>query len=142
MSNQTKTTGEDGPLLAEGVKKIAPGDIVQIKGNVGPKLTVIGKDPERADHVECVYWDTSREDCDRFESIFVHRDSLAVFDTPGPRASRRPLKVPQATLEAAIRSGRSTLSYHGHTPHQHILDCFNTVVKELLEHVDVPGVPF
>ncbi len=130
--------GEEGPLLVEGVKKIGPGDIVQIKGNVGPKMTVIGGDPELANHLECVYWDTSRTECNRFESVYVHRDSLTLFPDATPLIKRAPVTVSRSTLETAIRNGRHMLS-QGSQSHDTMLSCFCVIADELIQHVDIEG---
>lgn len=87
--------------------KIGPGDTVQLKGGIGPKMTVSGWDQERGgDYWECVYWDTTRADCNRFESIFVHRDSLAYFAPPSPTTT---------FAEIAEEEGRGSVQQNSNT---------------------------
>ena len=122
-------------------RRIAPGDIVQIKGGVGPKLTVIGEHRERAGHVECVYWDTSRDDCDRFESIFVHCDSLAIFDTPGPGGTRPTVTVSRSVIGQLTSNALVVLRRSGGNPDVDVVrDCIVTLQDELAQHVDISVV--
>jgi uncharacterized protein YodC (DUF2158 family) len=123
-------------------RKVAPGDIVQVKGSIGPKMTVVGGDPDRSTHVECVYWDTSRAECNRFESVYVHRDSLAYFGepvpTPNAELSREPrgtVSVHAKTVRTAIRNGRMLIERRADwaTVHQ----CFEVLAEEVIAQTGI-----
>jgi uncharacterized protein YodC (DUF2158 family) len=114
-------------------RKIAVGDQVQLKGGEGPKMIVNRQLGEGL--FSCVRWD---KDSSKFRFAAIHRDALAYFGDPPPPGRKVPITQPRATIETAIRNGRHLLSVHSHS-HDLMLECFNIIAAELVQHVDIQG---
>jgi uncharacterized protein YodC (DUF2158 family) len=114
-------------------RKLVPGDIVQLKGGHGPKMTVASLGTQYI--VKCSWW--SKEHNDFGERDF-HPDSLAYFAEPVPSLptiSQHPITQSAEVLSIAIRNGRHLIDRRADwaTVHQ----CFEVLVGEVQAHTGI-----
>jgi uncharacterized protein YodC (DUF2158 family) len=116
-------------------RKLVLGDQVQLKGGQGPKMTVVSAMVQH--EIICSYW---KNDNSGFDAVTVPADALAYFgDGLPPSVSRTaPITQSHATIEAAIRNGRRMLSSYSQS-YGFMLECFNVIATELIQHVDIEG---
>ena len=117
-------------------RKIAPGDKVQVKGGMGPKMIVNERHSEA--EIVCVYFD---EGVQRFVDKAFHSDALAYFDlpTPGnsePVQSTRPLTTTAQVLRTAIRNGRMLIGTQT-SDFNTLAQCFEALAGEVQAHTGI-----
>jgi len=117
-------------------RKIAPGDKVQVKGGMGPKMIVNERHSEA--EIVCVYFD---EGVQRFVDKAFHSDALAYFDSPTPAGRNAPVAYGRSLLERQIGNALVVLDRaQGNPDVDAVRACITMLNDELAQHVEIARI--
>lgn len=135
MSNAKSINAEAAESGQPEPRKLAPGDIVQLKGGHGPKMVVNMK--VNPFNVRCAWWSKEHDD---FGEKDFHPDSLAIFDepVPGATASTHAITASSETLRTAMRNGRLLIRTQS-MDYGTLSACFDALSMEVTAHTGITG---